>query len=483
MKINVKRLSLLFFFLTQWIFVLAIKPVVISGQASFAKGNQLRFYFYNDLLLKERVLCSTVNVSKEGDFRVEIPTNETVLLTIAYNTTYGSIFIEPEKHYQITLSIDEKYLNRIDAEILGGMIKTYIIPVDTTELNYKINLFDKYLSRFLYQYTSSIYRGMEKHTYDSLIGLLTKKFLVDYEAIDYYSVYVKYSIASIDLLYYHKDKEKLYRKYLDSRYIFYNNIAYMDFFDSFFKNYLYTGTRKIPHQILYENININRDYYKLLDAMGKEPVLVNERIREMVFIKGLGELYELEDEFNRKNILYLLSQMNSVSKFEEHQTMSNNLIKYLTKLRTATKAPDFVLKDVYNSSVSLSDFKGRYLYLHFFSTYCEDCIREMLILKSVHEKYKDSLQIVSIMVDFEQANLYHFVNSHKEFDWTFLHFGGNYSFIDAYSVYGLPLGVLIDSQGKIVSYPAKSPNQGLLKQFFDIFPMLETPKQVDRNRY
>ncbi|MDR2409191.1 MAG: redoxin family protein [Bacteroidales bacterium] len=480
---NIKRLSLLFLFLTQWLFVFGIKPVVIEGQASFAKGNQLRFYFYNDLLLKEKVLCSTVNVNKEGSFRVEIPTNETVLLTIAYNTTYGYIFIEPEKHYQIALSTDEERLKRIDAEILGGVIATRIIPVDTAELNYKINLFDKYFSCFLYQYTSYIYQGIQENVYDSLIGLLTKKFPVDDEAIDYYSVYVKYSIAGIDLLYYHKEKDKLYRKYLDSRYIFYNNIAYMDFFDSFFEGYLYTGTRKISHQILYENININRDYYKFLDEMGKDPVLVNERIREMVFIKGLGELYELGNEFNRNNILYLLSQMHSVSKFEEHRIMSNNQIKYLTRLRTQTKAPDFVLKDVYNSSVSLSDFKGRYLYLHFFSTYCEDCIREMLILKSVHEKYKDSLQVVSIMVDFEQANLYHFVNSHKEFNWTFLHFGGNYSFIDAYSVYGLPLGILIDSYGKIVSYPAKSPNHGLLAQLFAIFPMLETPKQANRNRY
>jgi thiol-disulfide isomerase/thioredoxin len=483
MKIRFEKSVLAFFLLIQSVFVFAIKPVVIEGQATFAKGDQLRFYFYNDLLLKEKVLCATTNVNKEGTFRVEIPTNETVLLTIAFNTTYGYIFVEPEKRYQITLSTDEKHLKRIDAELLGGMIQTRIIHVDTTELNYKINLFDRYFSWFIHQYTSYIYQGIPERAYDSLLGLLRKKFPVDYEAIDYYSVYVKYSIAGIDLLYYHKDKDKLYRKYLDSRYIFYNNIAYMDFFDNFFDGYLYSGTRKIPRQILYENINNNPNYYKLLDEMGKEPVLINERIREMVFIKGLGELYELEDEFNRNNILYLLSQMNKESKFEEHRIMSNNLIKYLTRLRAETKAPDFVLKDVYNSPVRLSDFKGRYLYLHFFSTYCEDCIREMLILKSVYEKYKDTLQIVSIMIDFEQANLYHFVNSHKEFNWTFLHFGGNFSFIDAYNVYGLPLGVLIDDQGKIVFYPAKSPNQGLLTQLFSLFPMLEKPKEPGKNRY
>jgi thiol-disulfide isomerase/thioredoxin len=203
-----------------------------------------------------------------------------------------------------------------------------------------------------------------------------------------------------------------------------------------------------------------------------------------VFIKGLGELYALEYEFNRVNILSLLSQMNKTSKFEEHRKMANNLIQNLIRLKSGTKAPDFELKDVYNSTVKISDFEGRYLYLHFFSTYCEDCIREMLVLKLLQEKYKDSLRIVSVMVDFEQANLYHFVNTYKEFNWTFLHFGKNFSFIDAYGIYSLPLGVLINSKGNIVSYPAKSPtDEDLLRQLFSIFPNIETPNQPKKNRY
>jgi thiol-disulfide isomerase/thioredoxin len=482
MKIYLKRLLFLFLFLTQSVFIFGLKPVVIEGEAAFAKGNQLRFYFYNDLMLKEKILCATANVNKDGLFRVEIPTNETVLLIIAFNTTYGYIFIEPEKSYRIELSADENLLKRIDAELLGGEIETRM-PADTTELNYKINRFDRAFSYFLYLYTPLIYQGIPVHRYDSLIGLLTEKFPVNPEAIDYYSVYVRYRIAGIDLLYEHKDRYKLYNKYLENPYVFYNNIAYMDFFDDFFEGYLYTGTQNIPHKILDENINVNRNYYKLLDEMGKEPVLVNEKIREMVFIIGLRELYELENEFNQNNILYLLSQMSKESKFAEHRSMSANMIKYLIRLRAETKAPDFVLKDVYNSSVSIGSFNGRYLYLHFFSTYCEECIREMLVLEKLHEKYKDSLQIVSIMVDFEQTKLYHFVNSHKEFKWTFLHFGGNYSFIDAYKVYGLPLGIIIDSQGKIVSYPAKSPNQGLVAQIFAIFPMIKPPKEPGINRY
>ena len=471
----------------QFAFIFALKPVVIEGQASFAKNNQLRFYFYNDLFLQEKTLCATVNADKEGKFRVEIPTNETVLLIIAFQATYGQIYIEPEKYYKIELSTtNENLLKRIDANMLGSTLETRIISTDTTELNYKINRFDWYFSYFLYLYGEEIYQKVPETVYDSLIGLLTKKFPVNEKNIDYYSVYVKYKIGYIDLLYYNKNKEKLYKKYLNSDYIFYENTAYMEFFDNFFDGYLYAGMGKIPRRILYENVNERRNYYKLLDEMGKDPLLVNEKIREMVFIKGLCELYALEHEFNRANILFLLSQMNKISKFKEHKKMANNLILNLTNLKQGTKTPDFELRDVHNSAVKISSFEGRYLYLHFFSTYCEDCIREMLILKSLQNKYKDSLQIVSIMVDFEQANLYHFVKTYKEFDWTFLHFNKNFSFIDAYGIYSLPLGVLIDSQGKIVSYPAKSPTaptDDLSRQIFSIFPTIEAPRQPEKNRY
>ena len=481
---KLKKGILLSIFLLHAVFAFSLKPVVIEGQASFAKNSQLRFYFYNDLFLQKKTLCTTVNVDKDGNFRVEIPCNETVMLTIAYCATYGQIYIEPEKQYKVELSAtNENILNRIDAHLLGGMIETRIMPLDTTELNYKINRFDWFFSYFFHLYSAEIYQKAPENVYDSLVGLLTKKFPVNETAIDYYSVYVKYKIAYIDLLYYNKNREKLYKKYLDNDYIFYNNTAYMEFLDNFFDGYLYAGMGKIPRRVLYENINETRDYYKLLDEMGKDPLLVNEKIREIVLIKGLGELYALGYEFNRANILSFLAQMNSVSKFEEHRKMANNLILSLTKLRQGTKIPNFEFRDVYNSAVKISDFEGKYLYLHFFSTYCEDCMREMLILKSLQEKYKDSLRIVSVMVDFEQANLYHFVNTYKEFNWTFLHFGKNFSFIDIYDVYSLPLGVLIDSQGKIVSYPAKSPTQGLVDAIFSIFPNIKEPNNPEKNRY
>ena len=477
-----KSIIILFLICMQSLVSLGLKSVVIEGTAAFAKEGKIRFYVYNDLLLQQRILLKEATVSKDGFFRAEIPIDETCLLSIAYNTNYGYIYIEPEKKYTVELFADEQLLPFIDAEMLGDGIKTKILPVDTAELNYKINRFDRYYNYFWQLFGDKIL-SQTPEQYDSLTQLLTSRFPFNSNAIDYYSVYVKYKMAYIDLLYYHKDKAKLYDKYLNIKYIFYNNTAYMEFFEQFFEEYLYAGSQKITKPMLYQAINEKCDYYKLLDDLGKDPFLVNEVVREMALIEGLGELYAMNDEFSRRNILILLKKMTQVSKFKQHRTMAENTIHSLLDMQTGTTAPDFSLKDVHNSTVRLSDFKGKYVYLHFFSTYCEDCIREMIILKSINDMYKDNMQIISIMLDFEQTKLYHFVNENKEFDWLFLHFNADYSFLDAYKPYNLPLAILINPEGLIVNYPAKSPtDEGFGMQFFTLFPPAEQQKTPQNRR-
>jgi thiol-disulfide isomerase/thioredoxin len=175
--------------------------------------------------------------------------------------------------------------------------------------------------------------------------------------------------------------------------------------------------------------------------------------------------------------------MTQVSKFKEHRDMAENMIHYLLDMKAGTTAPDFSLKDVHNSTVKLSDFKGKYVYLHFFSTYCEDCIREMPLLKQIKDLYKDNIQIISIMLDFEQTKLYHFVSEYKEFDWLFLHFSSNYDFLDAYKPYNLPFAVLINPEGIVVTSPAKSPlDDGFGMQFLSLFPQPEPQKQPQNRR-
>ncbi|MDD3690449.1 MAG: redoxin domain-containing protein, partial [Bacteroidales bacterium] len=141
------------------------------------------------------------------------------------------------------------------------------------------------------------------------------------------------------------------------------------------------------------------------------------------------------------------------TKFEEHKKMAENTIFNLTNLKAGSIAPDCQFKDIHNNTLKLSDYKGKYVFLHFFTLDCQECIREMLIIKKLYEMYGDYVEFFSVMLDVEPSKLYHFVSAYPEFKWNFVHFNKDFTFIDAYKIYSLPLGMFLNEKSYIISYP------------------------------
>jgi len=112
-------------------------------------------------------------------------------------------------------------------------------------------------------------------------------------------------------------------------------------------------------------------------------------------------------------------------------------------------------------NVSLKNLKGKPVLIGFWTTYCQSCLSEMESLKPLYDKYHDRMAFVSISADKEFLKMNYFLNLKKDFTWTFLHLGSDIELLRDYDVRSFPLFVLIDSQGKIVKYPAEMPDSGL----------------------
>ncbi len=453
MKLRLLHIIYLIVFCCGNSLLFALKPVEIEGYASFAKKKEIRFFLHDDLMSKRKTLIAKTTTDDSGFFSLKIPVLETRELILSINTTEGSIFVEPEKKYQIHISTNEELIHKVNATNLGNTLQISIQNSDSNELNYRIYYFNTYYNYFLYKHSLPILNMVKQSVYDSLIHILSDKFPINNNPNDFYSTYVKFRIAEVERMYYRKYPKKIYTKYLNNKYIYYYNPAYMDFFIAFFQNYIHSGSKQITKNILHQNINNIANYYELLDNLGKDPLLANEIIREMVLIENLKDMFSYPDEFNLVNILTLLKKSAENTKFSEHKKMAENTLEELKSLRKNTLAPNCTLKDIHNSIVTLDDYKGKHIFLHFFSTDCHECVREMLIIKDLYENYKQDIEIISIMLDFETTRLYHFVNAHPEFKWKFLHFNSDFSFIETYKLFSLPLGMIIDPEGYIVAYP------------------------------
>jgi peroxiredoxin len=113
------------------------------------------------------------------------------------------------------------------------------------------------------------------------------------------------------------------------------------------------------------------------------------------------------------------------------------------------KAIDFKLNDLNGKEVSLSDFKGKKIFLNFFATWCPPCRAEMPEMQKLYEETKDSdLIILAIDLGEDTKAVSNFISNNK---YTFnVLLDSNNSAAEKYQIASIPTSYFIDKDGNII---------------------------------
>ena len=130
-------------------------------------------------------------------------------------------------------------------------------------------------------------------------------------------------------------------------------------------------------------------------------------------------------------------------------------------------APDFRLPDQLGNSKNLSDFRGKYVYLDFWATWCAPCLKSMRMMNELYPKYRDSIEFISVSIDKNVGRMKKFIDN-EEYPWTFLHYDGNEKLKEDYQVLAVPTYYFIDPKGRLIQSPALHPESGMERYFKEV---------------
>ena len=114
-------------------------------------------------------------------------------------------------------------------------------------------------------------------------------------------------------------------------------------------------------------------------------------------------------------------------------------------------APAFTLPDLDGKPVSLADFRGKYVVLDFWGSWCHWCIKGFPDMRKTYNKYKGQLEILGIDCNDTEDKWRAAVKANKA-KWKHVRQSNNTANVsDMYGVRGFPTKIIIDPDGKIIN--------------------------------
>ncbi|TVZ55669.1 thiol-disulfide isomerase/thioredoxin [Lutibacter sp. Hel_I_33_5] len=163
--------------------------------------------------------------------------------------------------------------------------------------------------------------------------------------------------------------------------------------------------------------------------------------------------------------------------YERNHSAAKAKALAMAKVAVGNLSPAFTDYENYKGGKnSLPDYKGKYVYIDLWATWCGPCIREIPSLERLEKEYHDkNIEFISISIDNNnRAGTWE--NAHKKWKdfvkkrnltgvqlWA----GKDTQFQSDYHVTGIPRFILIDDKGKIVSNNAPRPSNPSLKTLFN----------------
>jgi len=143
-------------------------------------------------------------------------------------------------------------------------------------------------------------------------------------------------------------------------------------------------------------------------------------------------------------------------------------IASVAKTAIGTVAPDFTFPDINGNQVSLSSFKGKYVLIDFWASWCGPCRKESPNVQKQYQLYKDNgFEVVSVSID-KNEDAWRKAVKEDNIKGTLLLAKDSKKIMKDYVFSGIPYMVLLDQEGKVMALNLRGEALGeKLKEIFN----------------
>jgi peroxiredoxin len=423
------------------------------------KDNKVYIKYYSDYLSYQEVAVDSAHLDKQGHFKMTFSWEKPYPATFYSGDEMTEMFLTPGDSLFLTMDA-KKFDETVAYSGKGALINNHLA---------KEMLIDHYPKGNTYLLPEQQYIAWVDSVYEVSSNRLKQYFKTENQSsaiqnyLNYAEAELMYTNAGLKFDYpglnaYLKN-QKANTEVSPGYYDFLSNIeinnpgalespAYLDFIQSYVDRKAILLFKKDTTKALQE--------YRDSLVISQMPGAVEE------FLLAAWSYNAMTDEGDMERGKEFMARLKNQAPESKYLGILNDAYTELLKLSPGNRAPNFTFKDVKGNDVSLTDFKGKVVYLDFWATWCGPCRREIPAAKALETSLKGKdVVFLAVSLDESEKEWKDLVKK-QELPGIHLLSPGNFESIAAqlYKVQGIPRYYLIDRNGMIVDNDAPRPTDG-----------------------
>ena len=445
-----------------------VNYTIVSGVLENVNGGEVKLSSMFTSISFDSVpaIKKVLKVDEKGAFVDTLYITSSREFSIGKERGYARFVVKPGQHIQFTANSDD-FNNSIQFEGIGAEENTYLIKKEQIKERRSIEERNK---KYGDEVTFIKKENEEEQAYLSLLNSfngLSAEFIENEKKDLFYNKVMAY-------VYYPEMFERTNDgKKAEISEGFFDIVSEVNFED--FSEF----QRSTVYQFMLRSYFSDAFAHSVDDVWKADPIkkleLIKEKISNQNILDELCIMFAKYDITRSHNLQEYYDYFMANVSNKTYKEAITSQYKDLVATQPGQPSPEFVdYRNVDGTTTSLTDFRGKYVYIDVWATWCGPCKAEIPFLKEVEKKYhgNENIVFVSLSVDTDKAfqKWKKFVKDEeltgvqiiadKDFD---------SEFVQKYQIKGIPQFILIDPEGKIVQPSAPRPsNPELIKLFQEL---------------